>query len=810
MAVQFAPAPEGINPLILAQLLGRGGSSGDQNNDIALAVQKAYLGQLLPGVGDTSPVQSPWQGVARMGNGLMSGLIAQKLIAGDQANNAKMNSAIGGMLGGGDASPAPAAPSPQMNQMSAAPDAGAAMAQAPGGGMNPGLQGLVKALMNPAPLADTPSPFSGGNPAQGIDRSRIKSELDANPDLMKRYADMVNGETGYRDPKLAQIQAETAADRALTRNIPLAQALMAVNDPNARQGGKNLGYYASDTYNRPAGPQQTAQFQNDILPKVLGGSELGKDTLGFRPTGNASGNFALNRQGNGVYDNAAWYSGQPGRGEMYATEKGDSARMAKNLRSNFPAELLNPNMDPGSAQQFAPTQVAGDNIVPQPPQTPATGQFTPGALPNVQNLAVRPTGPGDGPQAQQRPQAMPQQMPQQAQAQQQQFAQPQRATPQIPPNVSQMARGFLATGTKEGRDNALKILAPYMQPQQYQFKDTADGTMLRMNPATGSAEPIYSAPLKPELKDAGSDPITGQKSFMIWDPKSQTMRPATGQGGAPTGQQSGLLAPGVTEFNHNLTGDDYLNQFGPEVRSAVKAYINGDVMPTGNPRIQSIAQAAKTIAQKYGADMGIPVSDSLYSQRRTYRGQLGSNTPNSAGGQAKAFNQGIEHMDALATTLEKLDNSNGLGIPIVADAMNWARQGVSTQQSAISDKAKGIGQTLAGEVGKLFSGTAGGGVHERALTMERFSTVKSSAQLGAALEATLEVMRGGLTALEQRRDEVLGPKNDVRFVTPETENKMARIQQVIDRLKGGGQQPQQSAPAPQGGLPQDWSVKEVH
>src|SRR6185312_12631835 len=73
-----------------------------------------------------------------------------------------------------------------------------------------------------------------------------------------------------------------------------------------------------------------------------------------------------------------------------------------------------------------------------------------------------------------------------------------------------------------------------------------------------------------------------------------------------------LLAPGVKQFNASLSGDDYLNQFGPEVKAAVKAYMNGDVLPSGNPRSQGIATLAKTVAQKYGQDMGIPVSDATY------------------------------------------------------------------------------------------------------------------------------------------------------------------------------------------------------
>ncbi len=314
---------------------------------------------------------------------------------------------------------------------------------------------------------------------------------------------------------------------------------------------------------------------------------------------------------------------------------------------------------------------------------------------------------------------------------------------------------------------------------------------------------------KPELKEAGTDPITGAKSYQEYDPNTHTMRPVTGAPGTTQAQaQPGMLAQGVSQIDHTLTGDAYLKQFGPEIQSAVKAYINGDVLPTGNPRMAGIANAAKTIAQKYGQDTGTPVSDTMYAEKRKYRTELGSNMPSTAGGQAKAFNQGIEHMGALATTLEQLDNSNGLGIPFIADIINTGRQMTSTEQSAISDKARGIGQTLSGEVGKLFSGSAGGGVEERRLTRDRFDSVKSPKQMAAALEGTLETMRGGLTALEGRRDQILGPKNDVKFVTADTEKKIAQIESAIARLKGekpaGG-----AASATEGGLPPGWSVK-VH
>lgn len=258
----------------------------------------------------------------------------------------------------------------------------------------------------------------------------------------------------------------------------------------------------------------------------------------------------------------------------------------------------------------------------------------------------------------------------------------------------------------------------------------------------------------------------------------------TGGTAALPSASGGMLAKGVAQYDPQLHGEDYFNQFGPEVQSAIKAYMRGDTQPTGNPRLKGFETKVKEWARKYGDDIGVPVSDALFSERRKYRTELGSNQAGTAGGQGKAFVQGIEHADALATQLEKLGNWGGFGIPALASAANMTREALSTKQAGIAAEAASIGQTLAGEVGKLFSGSSGGGVHEREETRKRFNTVKSGPELAGALQGTLETMEGGLRALEKRRNDVLGPKNDVEFMTPETEAKIGRIKEVIARLRG--------------------------
>lgn len=304
-----------------------------------------------------------------------------------------------------------------------------------------------------------------------------------------------------------------------------------------------------------------------------------------------------------------------------------------------------------------------------------------------------------------------------------------------------------------------------------------------MNPEAAKTLVSEALTNKEKYGVISDNPIEGKKYGFVNEINQTVNGKPLGAGGSTGDQSGGMLAPGV-KFDSSKSGEDYLNQFSPEVIAATKAWLKGDVMPSGNPRQQGIASVAKTVGQKYAADLGIPASDALYAEKRKYHTELGSNSANTAGGQAKAFNQGISHMTSLADNLERLDNSNGLGIPVIAQGVNAVRQGFSNQQSAISDEAKSLGQTVAGEVGKLFSGSAGGGVHERELTRERFDTVKSKPQLAAALRATLETMDGGLKALEANKDRILGPNNGVDFISSETRQNIAKIQGAIDRLEG--------------------------
>jgi hypothetical protein len=63
-------------------------------------------------------------------------------------------------------------------------------------------------------------------------------------------------------------------------------------------------------------------------------------------------------------------------------------------------------------------------------------------------------------------------------------------------------------------------------------------------------------------------------------------------------------------------------------------------------------------------------------------------------------------------------------------------------------------------------------------------------------------MDGGLKALEQRRDAVMGPNSGIELVNEATKANIAKIQGAIDRLEGKA-----PAAAKPSSLPSGWSVQ---
>lgn len=342
-------------------------------------------------------------------------------------------------------------------------------------------------------------------------------------------------------------------------------------------------------------------------------------------------------------------------------------------------------------------------------------------------------------------------------------------------------------------------LAGQLNPS-YGFQTLPDGTIIRTNPKTGTVEPIYSAPVKPELKEGGTDPITGQKTFLEYDPKTRTMRPLGADGGASVGQ-SGFLAKGISQVDHSLTGEDYLKQFGPEVQSAVRAYINGDVMPSGNPRQQAIAAQAKSIAQKYGQDTGTPVSDTLYAAKRKMQTDLASSTPNSTGGILSNGKSAFDHLGEASAALANQGNYSSsfpLGGNVAAETANYLGNKLGSSANDAKVKASSDALMKYGQESTKFYAGSGGGEGERMAALKNVNPATTSGEGQASfVETEKNLMLDRLRQKEAQIRDVMGEQYLAQHpvFTPALTSAIAKIDDNIAKLRGGVPAETQNLPA---------------
>jgi hypothetical protein len=278
------------------------------------------------------------------------------------------------------------------------------------------------------------------------------------------------------------------------------------------------------------------------------------------------------------------------------------------------------------------------------------------------------------------------------------------------------------------------------------------------------------------------DPTTGKTTF---------------EGGGAGG--GGNISALPENYDPTTRRDEaFIKALDPVTRQVVEAADRGDNIPQGR-NLQKYMPVIQRALQGFQPE--------TYQSRVAFAREMGSGKAG-YGLQVKGFQQGLEHMTKLADRMAAQGNWNGLGFPDVAHFANGVREHLSNDQSAASGAVENDAQTLAGEVGKLFSGQAGGGVHERELTRGRFGTRLSGPEGAAALESTLELMNGGLTSIESARDRAYNGNAPAQynFLGPQQQQQIEHIRQVIQQLKTGQAAPA-AAPGGAPALPSGWSVQ---
>jgi len=272
----------------------------------------------------------------------------------------------------------------------------------------------------------------------------------------------------------------------------------------------------------------------------------------------------------------------------------------------------------------------------------------------------------------------------------------------------------------------------------------------------------------------------GNERVVVMDKNSGTFKEPGGAG--QVASVNPFLAKGVTEVNHELMGEDYLKQFSPEMIAAVKNYVHGLGMPSGNPR-RGFTEQMKLIAGKYGQDIGMPADDTSFSGRRTMRNDLSKENPGSAGGQILFARTSLNHLSEVADAAENLKNQDWYFTPLTK-GVNWMRGLTTAQQAkvqALEDAAMHYGQ----EVAKFYGGGSTGEA-ERQRFMTSLQAAKSPQELASVIAMERRLIPGRLDELQNRVQGTLGERGLKEYPVHSDQSRasMDKIDATTARMRG--------------------------
>lgn len=315
------------------------------------------------------------------------------------------------------------------------------------------------------------------------------------------------------------------------------------------------------------------------------------------------------------------------------------------------------------------------------------------------------------------------------------------------------------------------------------------------DPKKGAAVKAYEPDSKKSFvhyKDANGQEIPG-----IFDPDAND-----GKGGftpiATPAAASGPAGSLQEAMKSGVSGEDLYNFLPPDRARTVRAMIEGRMPPPSttamrSPATMQLIDAANAIDPSFDA--------TTWKARSTFNTQFGSQAPSSIGGQKVLMSTALGHLAEVANSAAELSNSDGgfTGLAPVGHMWNSAKN-TTTKQAAIANALEDKVAKFSGEVGKLYSGSQGGGVHEREDTRNRLGSSLTSAELAAGLEASRDLILSKQKALEDQTAQIFGPERAKKFdfVGPEGRDAIDKIEKAIMKLRGqnGGAEPTAAPPQP--------------
>ena len=226
--------------------------------------------------------------------------------------------------------------------------------------------------------------------------------------------------------------------------------------------------------------------------------------------------------------------------------------------------------------------------------------------------------------------------------------------------------------------------------------------------------------------------------------------------------------PAQEGFTKNLTGDEYLKTLPANMASLVKKYAAGD-LPVSPQMTRSTAgmQLLNAISQ-YD-----PSFDATNYQKRQQTANAFAK--GMQGNAVRGANQALYHMGRLYNNIENLDNFGGVATPLNAV--------VNPVESFFGDPRQGqfkqTVQAVGSELRRVFAGAGGGSLAELKQWEDAFPVNASKEQQKAYLMNGVELLHGGLDALNQQYQAGMGlNKNVTDLLSPSA-------RQVYNKLQAG-------------------------
>ncbi|MBB4297231.1 hypothetical protein GGI55_001758 [Rhizobium leguminosarum] len=594
-----------------------GGDTGQSQEGVTDARKRLAAAMLQQGT-DTSPIQSPWEGAARMAQALMGGLAVRKQGELEQAALAQYMPAITGQ---------PYTPPEQPKGF---------LSSLFGGdkATNPGATGSAMPKVDSAGNIPAAAFTPGGNPevADYIRQASIARGMD--PNIVLRGV----GHEGLNvfDPS----QPDHGGDEGSSFGpFQLHYAGMSKSMPNAGLGDeftRATGLHASD----PSTWKQQVDFALDWARKHGWGPWMGFKAEGI--TGKMGiGELPPQQSAQaappaspiqppvipppatptpGYRDAMVTTAGRPDVPPMppAASAPGEVASLdpsvgipmpgaAGQMRASDPAQVMPPRAGQQSALPPLPTSTVGPtpNVASVPSvadprsQIPPEFQRSPQLMNADPNKGILQAILGGGSPA------SPEQVAQAQQSGQARLAQALDNAPQAPnamanPRVQALVQAISNPNVPpQMKAMAAQQLQVLMKPPEYGFETLPDGTVLRSDPRTGTVAPIYQATPKPvEVNGRLVDPVSGR---VIADYSNRQVSTVDGTVIDNTTGQPVYQSHKPMDVNSRLvdpvTGQqiaDYSNPNVSEVDGALVDQRTGKVIYQGKPKGMAV-QPGETV-----------------------------------------------------------------------------------------------------------------------------------------------------------------------------------------------------------------------